>query len=130
VGLSVESLNDKDTPALRERLRNSVERSVGEGRTWVLKDAGVLVATSGFNTAICEAVQIGGVYTPSQYRRRGYARAVVAASLLDARDEGVETAILFTGHDNTPAQRAYTALGFQHIGEYRLLMLREPLEDL
>ena len=127
VGLSVESLNDKDTPTLRERLRASVERSVGERRTWVLEDQGALVATSGFNTAIREAVQIGGVYTPPKYRRRGYARAVVAASLLDARAEGAETAILFTGHDNVPAQRAYTALGFCHIGAYRLLMLHEPV---
>jgi ribosomal protein S18 acetylase RimI-like enzyme len=129
-GLSVESLNDEDTPALRERLRASVERSIGERRTWVLENEGTPVATSGFNAAIREAVQIGGVYTPPEYRRRGYARAVVAASLLDARAEGVETAILFTGHDNLPAQRAYTALGFRHIGEYRLLMLREPLEEL
>ena len=129
-GLSVESLNDEDTPALRERLRASVERSIGERRAWVLEDEGVPVATSGFNAAIREAVQIGGVYTPPQYRRRGYGRAVVAASLLDARAEGVETAVLFTGHDNLPAQRAYAALGFRPIGEYRMLMLREPLERL
>jgi RimJ/RimL family protein N-acetyltransferase len=128
VGFSVESLNEEDTPALRERLRASVERSIGERRTWVLEDCGTPVATSGFNAAIREAVQIGGVYTPPEYRRRGYARAVVAASLLDARADGVETAILFTGHDNLPAQKAYVALGFRHIGEYRLLMLREPLE--
>jgi RimJ/RimL family protein N-acetyltransferase len=128
-GLSVESLNDEDTPALRERLRASVERSVGEGRTWVLEDQGRPVATSGFNTAIREAVQIGGVYTPPRYRRRGYARSVVAASLLAARAEGAETAILFTGHDNLPAQKAYTALGFCHIGEYRMLMLREPIDQ-
>jgi uncharacterized protein len=125
VGLSVESLNDEDTPALRERLRASVERSIGERRAWVLEEEGVPVATSGFNAAIREAVQIGGVYTPPQYRRRGYGRAVVAASLLDARAEGVETAVLFTGHDNLPAQRAYAALGFRPIGEYRMLMLRE-----
>ena len=130
VGLSVESLHEEDTPALRESLRASVERSVGERRTWVLEDGGLPVATSNFNAAIREAVQIGGVYTPPPYRRRGYARSVVAASLLDARADGAETAILFTGHDNLPAQRAYTALGFRQIGEYRLLMLREPLQEL
>jgi RimJ/RimL family protein N-acetyltransferase len=128
VGLSVESLNEEDTPELRERLRASVERSIGERRTWVLEAGGVPVATSNFNAAIREAVQIGGVYTPPECRRRGYARAVVAASLLDAQANGVATAILFTGHDNLPAQRAYAALGFRHIGEYRLLTLQEPLE--
>jgi len=61
-------------------------------------------------------------------RRRGYARAVVAASLLDARAEGAQTAILFTGESNTAAQKAYVALGFRHIGAYRLLLLRTPRE--
>jgi predicted GNAT family acetyltransferase len=126
-GLSVEALGDEDGPQLRERLRASVERAVGEGRTWLLEDRGTPVSTSGFQAAIGEAVQIGGVYTPPEFRRRGYARAVVATSLLDARAEGVERAILFTGEGNLPAQRAYTALGFRHIGDYGLLILREPV---
>jgi len=51
----------------------------------------------------------------------------VAGSLLDARDEGVDQAILFTDEENVPAQRAYEALGFVAIGRYRLAILREPL---
>ena len=49
---------------------------------------------------------------------------MVAASLLDARAEGVGSSILFTGVENVPAQRAYEALGYRHIGDYRLLLLR------
>ena len=84
------------------------------------------MALSGFNAVLREAVQIGPVYTPPELRRRGYARAAVAASLLDARAEGVQTAILFTGQDNLPAQKAYTALGFRHVGAFRLVLLKEP----
>ena len=62
--------------------------------------------------------------TPPELRRRGYARAVVAASLLDARAEGAERSILFTPVENIPAQRAYEALGYRHIGDYRLFLLR------
>jgi predicted GNAT family acetyltransferase len=64
------------------------------------------------------------VYTPPELRSRGYGRAVVAASLLDARAEGAERTILFTPVENIPAQRAYEALGYRHIGDYRLLLLR------
>jgi predicted GNAT family acetyltransferase len=101
------------------------------GWTWVLEDRGQPVATSSFNTAIAEAVQIGGVWTPPDLRRRGYGRAVVAVSLEDARAEGATTAILFTGVENIPAQKAYQALGFRQIGDYRLLLLRKgiPIED-
>ena len=65
---------------------------------------------------------MGGVWTPPERRGRGYARAVVAASLLDARAEGVERAVLFT--ENPVARRAYEALGFRRVGEYGLVIFR------
>jgi predicted GNAT family acetyltransferase len=128
VAYSLEALGEEDSPELREQCRASLERSLSEGHTWVLEAQGRPVACSSFNTAIKEAVQVGGVWTPPKLRRRGYGRAVVAASLLDAQAEGVSTAILFTGLENIAAQKAYEALGFEHIGGYRLLLLKTALE--
>jgi predicted GNAT family acetyltransferase len=128
VAYSVEALTEEDTPALRRQVRSRTERSVAEGETWLLEAEGRSVACSSFNTAFREAVQVGGVYTPPELRDRGYGRAVVAASLLDARAEGVGTGILFTGVNNLAAQKAYAALGFRHIGDYRLVLLRSPVE--
>jgi predicted GNAT family acetyltransferase len=124
LAFGLEALGAEDTPELRAQVRASLESLVREGRTWILEDGARPVATSSFNSAVREAVQIGAVWTPPELRSRGYGRAAVAASLLDARAEGVGTAILFTPQDNIPAQRAYEALGFRHIGEYRLLLLR------
>ncbi|MBN1641955.1 MAG: GNAT family N-acetyltransferase [Anaerolineae bacterium] len=123
----VEAIGAADGPELRATVRDRAERAVEEGVTWVLEHEGRAVSTSGFNTAIREAVQIGGVYTPPELRSRGYARACVAQSLLDARAEGVVTSILFTGEENVAAQRAYEALGYRQIGDYRLLFLRDPV---
>jgi predicted GNAT family acetyltransferase len=128
VAYSIEAIGAKDSPQLWEKSQSSVERSLKEGRTWVLESHSEPVASSSFNTAIKEAVQVGGVWTPPELRRCGYGRSVVAASLLDARSEGVEKAILFTGESNIAAQRAYTALGFRHIGDYRILLLQSPIE--
>lgn len=122
VGFSIESLGAQDTPQLWAQCRASVERSTRDCLAWVLTDRDRRVSTSAFNTAIDEAVQVGGVWTPPELRNRGYGRAVVAASLLDARAEGAIQSILFTGINNLPAQRAYTALGFRHVGDYRLLL--------
>jgi predicted GNAT family acetyltransferase len=127
VAYSVEVLGEEDTPQLLEAMRDGFQRRLEERKSWILEDGGRRVSMSGFNMAIREAVQVGGVYTPPPLRSRGYGRAAVAASLLDARDEGVEMSILFTGIANIAAQRAYTALGFEHIGDYRLLLLRESL---
>lgn len=127
IAYSIEALGDEETPALHERCRASVARALTTGQSWVLEAAGTPVACSSFNAAIDEAVQVGGVWTPPAWRGRGYGRAVVAASLLDARAEGVTSAILFTGKSNLPAQKAYLALGFHHIGDYRLTLFRSPL---
>ncbi|MBN1658217.1 MAG: GNAT family N-acetyltransferase [Anaerolineae bacterium] len=126
VDFSVESLGDQESPRLWEACRANVERSMADGRIWVLEVDGTPVATSAFNSATREAVQVGGVWTPPELRARGYARAVVAASLRDARQEGVRLGVLFTGEENLPAQRAYEALGFQRTGRYRLTMLCPP----
>ena len=128
VDFSLEALGEEDEPQLWEKVRVNAERIIDRGMVWVLEDGGELVATSGFNAAIDEAVQVGGVWTPPALRRRGYGRAAVAASLLDARAEGAETAILFTGESNIPAQKAYRALGFRVIGDYRLVLLRKSVE--
>jgi predicted GNAT family acetyltransferase len=127
VSYSLEALKEKDTPQLRENCRAAIERSLKEQNTWILEEEGKPVACSSFNTSIKEAVQVGGVWTPPELRRRGYGRCVVAASLLDARTEGIEKAILFTPNSNIPAQKAYTALGFQYIGDYCILILQSPL---
>ena len=66
------------------------------------------------------------MWTPPQLRGRGYARGVVGASLRDARAAGATRAILFTGDDNHAAQKAYRSLGFEVVGEYGLVLLREP----
>ncbi len=124
VAFGLESLGDEDSPRLWERVRADVERKQEQGLTWILEDRGRPVSTSGFNTMTAEAVQIGGVFTPPELRGRGYGRAVVASSLLDARAEGVESSILFTGVENVAAQRCYEALGYRHIGDYRLLLVR------
>lgn len=124
---AIEALGDADTPELHSQCRAAAERVLADGTTWVLEDRGELVAMSSFNSTIAEAVQIGGVWTPPALRGRGYGRAVVAASLRDAGVEGVSKAILFTGDSNISAQKAYLALGFRRIGDYRLLLLRTPV---
>jgi predicted GNAT family acetyltransferase len=48
----------------------------------------------------------------------------VAGSLVAARSQGAQRAILFTEERNFPAQRSYVALGFSEIGDYGLIPLR------
>jgi RimJ/RimL family protein N-acetyltransferase len=122
VAYSIELLNAPEGPALEAEARADVARHHGDGTAWVLERAGEPVAFSAFNARLPDVVQVGGVYTPPPERRRGYARAVVAGSLLAAAREGVRRAILFTGEDAVASRRAYEAIGFRRIGDYGLVI--------
>lgn len=100
-----------------------VSADVANGVSYVLTRDGEPMSMSVFNARVDEMVQVGGVYTPPECRRLGYARAVVAGSLLIARQKGARRSILFTGFDNLAAQRAYQALGYQPIGEFAIKVL-------
>ena len=127
VAYSVEVLGERESDELWANSRDRVGHAIRNGHMWVLDVNDEPVSCSAFNAVLAEAVQVGGVYTPPERRRRGYARCAVAGSLIDARNEGVDRAILFTDETNLPAQRAYEALGFEAIGRYRLAILRDPV---
>ena len=116
MGFSEDSIDDA---ANRDTLAHMIETR----RLWVLEAAGRPVSMTGFNATLPDVVQVGGVFTPVEFRDRGHGRAVVAGSLLDASADGAVEAILFTEADNHPAQRAYRSLGFERIGDYGLVLL-------
>jgi RimJ/RimL family protein N-acetyltransferase len=128
VAYSVELLDAIENSDLWEQSRASMEEKYRTGESWVLQANGEIVSNTSINAGTKEVVQIGGVYTPGELRGRGYGRAVVAVSLLDAGNEGVEKAVLFTGDGNLAALKAYAALGFKRIGDYRLSILRDPVD--
>lgn len=121
---SIEALGLSGGPELAATSRVEIGRLHAERSQWVLEDAGRPVSYSAFNARLPDVVQIGGVWTPVELRGRGYGRAVVAGSLLDARAEGVARAVLFTGEENLSARRAYEALGFRVVGDYALVIFR------
>lgn len=120
-----ETLGAEDSDGLAAGCREEVERLQAMRRQWVLERAGELVSYTAFNARIPDMVQVGGVFTPAALRGRGYARAVVAGSLLAARSDGASRAVLFTDKQNASAGAAYDALGFRIVGEYGLVLFAE-----
>lgn len=125
--LGITALGATDSPAHRAAARENVARQCAENRAWLLEDEGRPVSRSIFSARIAEAVQVGGVWTPPEFRNRGYARCVVAASLQAARAAGAQTAVLFTNDDNPAANKAYATLGFNRIADWCILLYRGPV---
>jgi len=122
VAFSLEALSATDAPALETAGRADVLLLEERGAGWLLLDGATPVAYSAFNAMLPEIVQIGGVWTPPALRGRGYARAVVAGSLVAARKRGVQHAVLFADPLNPAAKRAYLSLGFRIVGDYGLVL--------
>jgi GNAT superfamily N-acetyltransferase len=118
-----EALGLGDTPAVRDETGADVRRWREEGSGFVLEDAGRPVAFAAWNAWLPDIVQIGGVWTPPALRGRGYGRGATAAALLAARARGATRGVLFT--DAPAAVTAYTALGFERVGTYGLVLLAD-----
>lgn len=118
----VETLGLARTPEQEQSARRDTEGWREAGNLWVLTVKDQIVTMTGFNAEARDMVQVGGVFTPPALRGRGYARAAVAATLAQAREHGAQRSILFTAKTNQPAQRAYTALGYEVIGDFGLVL--------
>jgi RimJ/RimL family protein N-acetyltransferase len=107
-----------------ERAAEDIAGFNAEGSHRVLLVEAEPVAMTGFNARLPEIVQVGGVYTPTALRGRGYARLAVALHLAEARDAGVGRAVLFAASD--AAARAYLGIGFRPSLEFALVLLTDP----
>ncbi|KAA9010567.1 GNAT family N-acetyltransferase [Histidinibacterium aquaticum] len=115
LGLSPESAERTGADSLAKILEAGSHR--------VLVDDGRPLAMTGFNSALPEIVQIGGVYTPPKLRGEGHARRAVALHLAEARAAGATRATLFAAGE--AGVRAYTAIGFRRIGAFTLFLLKD-----
>ncbi|MEH1822262.1 MAG: GNAT family N-acetyltransferase [Nostoc sp.] len=126
VAYNVEALGQIETNSLHSACRLVIEARQATATHWVLVAGDTLVAYSAFNASLPDIVQIGGVWTPPELRGKGYAKSVVAGSLLNARSLLVKRAILFTGDHNQAAQAVYRGIGFLPTGEkYGLVLFEE-----
>ena len=94
-----------------------VKGSVGEGRMYVWED-GAPVSMAGWAGRTPGGVRIGYVYTPPEYRGRGYASACVADLSQLLLDRGRRFCALFTDLANPVSNRIYARLGYKAVCDF------------
>lgn len=122
---SFESLGETPSQAVAQKCAGEVARWIAEQNQFLLTEDGRPVSGCCFNARLPDAVQIGNVWTPPQYRSRGYARAVVAGALDHARHMGAKQGVLFTPEGNAAALTAYAAVGFTPVGDYAMVLFAD-----
>jgi len=83
------------------------------GYLW--EDDGQVVSMVGAGGETPNGVRIGPVYTPPEWRGRGYASSLTAAATQDQLNRGRRFVFLFTDLANPTSNRIYQALGYEPV---------------
>jgi GNAT superfamily N-acetyltransferase len=105
-------------PESRPHCEKVTADRIREGRSFLWCDPErVSVATWAGRTP--NGVRINFVYTPPQYRGRGYASACVAALTQRMLDAGRHFCFLFTDLANPTSNHIYRAIGYEHLADFK-----------
>ena len=108
---------ERDAVGYRERIRELVERKRSIVRVVDKK----IVAKTEFSAVTNDAVQLMGVWTNPEFRRRGFARDMLREVCGHLFHKG-KSVTLFVNDFNRPAMALDEGLGFQRIGINRALI--------
>ncbi len=108
---------ERDAAGYRERIRELIEKK----RSIVRVESGRIASKCEFSAVTPEAVQLMGVWTAPELRRRGLAKETLreVCGHLSRRGKSVT---LFVNDFNKPAIALYETLGFRRIGVNRALI--------
>ncbi len=108
---------ERDAIGYRERVRELIEKK----RSVITVHDRTIVAKCEYSAVTPDAVQLMGVWTHPQYRRRGFGRALLREVCGHLGRAG-KSVTLFVNDFNQPAITLYESLGFKRIGMNRALI--------
>lgn len=103
-----------------EETRKIIEQRGKEEEYLFLLIDGKIVAQAYIQAVTDKINQIGGVFTLEQERSKRYGKAIVSELCRRITARG-KIPTLSVGKDNTPAVKAYVALGFSHHDDYLIV---------
>lgn len=73
---------------------------------------------------------MGPVYTPPEFRGRGFGGAVTAVVTQAALDSGAEGVVLFTDLANPTSNTLYQRLGYHPVSDFAVLTFTTPRAEV
>ena len=115
-----EAFGDRAVPEQAER---GVDTRLSSGQSgFAFWEDGRPVCMVGYSGPTPDGIRIGPVYTPREFRRRGYGSAATAALSKRLIEEGRKFCVLFADLDNPTSNHIYQEIGYEpvaDIGVYR-----------
>ena len=81
---------------------------------------GETVSLVGYSRPTGRGIAIAPVYTPPEFRRRGYASAATAAVSQYLLDSGRDFCVLFTDLANPTSNKIYQSVGYRPVCDFTL----------
>ncbi|MGE3799779.1 MAG: GNAT family N-acetyltransferase [Candidatus Kapaibacterium sp.] len=110
---------DADTNAPKEERLPRIRAFLGEGRLFFWEVNGTLVSMAGWHPATRSSARIGYVYTPPEFRRRGYAGILTGMLSQHLLNMGKTNCFLFTDLSNPTSNSIYRKVGYRQVTENR-----------
>lgn len=101
----------------QKTIRRFLDSDPKERRLGIWQVDGVPVSMSGYMGSTPNGMRVGAVYTPPEYRKKGYASACVAHLSQNILNMGKTFCFLFTDLDNPTSNRIYQDIGYQPISD-------------
>ena len=96
-----------------------LDEAIAAERLWLWESEGRPVSMLGYSETTARAVRIGPVFTPREWRGRGFASAAVAGLSLRLLTGGRFWCLLFANVDNPASAALYRRIGYQDVCVYR-----------
>ena len=123
----IEALKSIENDGFEAEVKEKVEGLYKSEHCYVLKVNGTPVSLCGFNAALPDIIQVGPVWTPVEFRGRGYAQSAVYLNLERVRNQELKQSVLFTDEANLAAIQCYKSLGFVQVGKYHVCFTKSPI---
>lgn len=103
--------------------RSAVERRIADGEVYLWCDPAPRAMAS-WARPTTHAVAVNGVYTPTEWRQKGYASAGVAALSALLLHRGFAFCVLYTDLSNPTSNSIYTRIGYAPVRDFLMYDLR------
>ncbi|OII68394.1 hypothetical protein BJP39_21605 [Streptomyces sp. CC77] len=105
-------------PSTDADLTAQARRRIADGALHLWEDGGRPTAMAARSAVVAGQARIGPVYTPPQYRGRGYGGAVTGAATRAARAASARQVLLFADTANPTSNDLYARLGYRLLDQH------------
>ncbi len=99
--------------------KSTLKKAIEAGQVFAIFSEGKILSKMNISAQGENHILFGGVFTPKEYRRHGFAGSLINF-IVNSQGQNGKKSVLFVKTDNLPALRLYASCGFAQFGNYKI----------